>query len=57
MSIPISFSCQATINASLQWLKLKCPIPSANLGGSPGFAIMGISNGFKLKRVPKDCLI
>ena len=41
----------------MQWLKLKFPIPLGNSGGSPGFAIIGISNGFKLKRVAKDFLI
>ena len=32
-------------------------MPLGNSGGSPGFAIMGISNGFILKRLPKDFLM
>ena len=32
-------------------------MPLGNSGGSPGFAIMGISNGFKLKSVPKEFLM
>ena len=32
-------------------------MPLGNSGGSPGFAFMGISNGFILKRLPKEFLM